>query len=49
MIVWGAIAHEQKGPLIQLDMLPEETEEAENSKKKMDQGMNGSTYVMQVL
>jgi hypothetical protein len=49
MMVWGAIAHRQKGPLIRLDMLPEETGEAENSKKKKGQGMNGSKYVIQVL
>ena len=49
MMVWGAIAHGQKGPLIWLDMLLEETGEAENSKKKKGRGMNGSKYVIQVL
>jgi transposase len=49
MMVWGAVANGRKGPLIRLNMSPEEMEGAENPKKTKGQGMNGAKYVSQVL
>jgi transposase len=42
MMVWGAIAHGRKGPLIRLNLSTEEIDEVENPKKKKSRGMDGS-------
>lgn len=52
LMVWGAIAHDKKGPLILINMADEsadEVEEANGKKKKRGRGLNGPKYVSQVL
>jgi hypothetical protein len=51
LMVWGAIAHRWKGPLVWLSMNDEAVEgEAKPKKKKQGgRGLNGGKYVSQVL
>ena len=49
MMVWAAIAHGRKGPIIRLNMSQEGTDEGEGSKKRKGRGLNGGKYVAQVL
>lgn len=45
-MLWGCIAHNQKGPLIRLDRVPEVMNE---KGKKRGGGLDGPKYVKQVL
>jgi transposase len=49
LMVWGAIAHGHKGPLIKLNMEEEMEENAKGKGKKKGRGLNGAKYVSQVL
>ena len=49
LMVWGAITHGHKGPLIRLNMSLEQEAEAGGSKKRRGRGLNGVKYVAQVL
>ena len=46
IMLWGCIAHNQMGPLIRLDMVPEVVNE---KGKKRGGGLDGLKYVKQVL
>jgi hypothetical protein len=49
IMVWAAISHGWKGPIISLNMSQEETDEGTKSGKKGGRGLNGSKYVSQML